>query len=1407
MVINSENFNDVHKIILALLISRKEPTSVQILAKDYFEQEGESIPWKELGHASLVDYLKSMPNCVSLEKNDGIYYARGIASNKSKHISSLVARQKTKLKIRPCVRKYRPSHYYPITSIPKIHIPADILSNLILIIKQSPNGINKDYALKWLHNKLPDLNLSMTDLEKTVRDMSHKIYIDGHRIFSFQNEKKSDQCWFSKSLPKVENENLQSKDSVKSKYFVSGDTESENESDDDVAKKNRMINSKDNKNQISSKKQSTSTFIQKTVSKSCKTDDHMQHYSSESNTVLDNSLQKLREEDIIFFNKKNIRLLINDRKIYQLEKLIEKYPNGIWCADLPKKYQEEYNVSLNYNELGFNSVREFASYLPEIFQCRKLPQSEDFILYDAKAELTDINKTTLPNKVGSYTQSYLMEDETDALPVVLSNDTSNKLIPEDVMALGESVGQIYVKDIQNRPQQYVQVCVVEVFMPSLFWINLYKERKHLTKLMDALHIFYEENFLNYKIPIAVLEKGLNCACKYDKIWHRGIIKSVRYDLYVTVMFYDYGTLKTYPPEEIFYLHRAFSYLSAQAIPCGLYNVKPIVGDKWSRDVTEKFASKTLLKPLVATIVSTDPEKNSMLVTLADTVEEEDVHINDWMVHQNLAVHGKMGDVVDMNNLMSFVEGNILYDLDKCYEKDYYIPNEENDKTCEKYLKDIPLISPQSTLPEQSSKTLFHSSFCDDFTKLAQKNSDYNPFLNVHNDECNNWEDVQAGIKMSTNNPFFESINKQTKFINTLSPEMFMQILKTNEKIQKQILFIFSSLIVKLDSAFIENNYHSPENELKKSYEERLLHASEFLENIISKEDILTLLTSKPTNCFNNTGFQSDQSNGMFTSLFANNNNYVVNGKSEINDYNANKVQYKPFEQINDTNNIVLNSKPQVPYIKSIFTDHDKSAIINSCQEKSAMTELKTKTAAFPYQNDSKDINENQFNTFDSILKGEILYNEYNETNPFKIILKLKECKDLNAVQVEDNKLDFEKYYLSDCTNFDQNRIEMNNTHDHESTKQYNDYMSEFPLIDNNRQYTTSNMYLGTSLFSENDYFHSSNNYSTSLGNNETEELINSTFLSSLNNLSISDEFRFDRQNFRPNSEVCFNMPNKGCIKELQVNNSQESLNIPGRTLLENVEKALLSQVNVPNESHINQSFTDSIGMFNINQQYQTTVVCPNNYEIAMTNFDSQYPSFPYREHINNDERNVNHVIENNIGFQNYNGTFPTNSSITDINHREQHVENEHDNWNTYFIKTTKEEINVPWNESLVRTDKGLTRLYFRITEINRKKFCIFHLENQGWIDVNDFVEEFTNYKTVLEFYEQLQHDYLSIVNFKKITRLENLTPFFQYNEIITYKDINDVKENGIKFTRNAIVYKVWMLIRRYGELKPFIPEM
>lgn len=72
------------------------------------------------------------------------------------------------------------------------------------------------------------------------------------------------------------------------------------------------------------------------------------------------------------------------------------------------------------------------------------------------------------------------------------------------------------------------------------------------------------------------------------------------------MFYDYGTQKTYIPEDVYYLHKQFAYLPAQAIPCGLYNVKPRGTDRWKQSITIRFKDRVFNDSLLAaTIVSID----------------------------------------------------------------------------------------------------------------------------------------------------------------------------------------------------------------------------------------------------------------------------------------------------------------------------------------------------------------------------------------------------------------------------------------------------------------------------------------------------------------------------------------------------------------------------------------------------------------------------------------------------------------------------------------------------------------------------------------------------------------------------------------------------------------------------------
>ncbi|KAL2726807.1 uncharacterized protein V1478_007085 [Vespula squamosa] len=835
-----------------------------------------------------------------------------------------------------------------------------------------------------------------------------------------------------------------------------------------------------------------------------------------------------------------------------------------------------------------------------------------------------------------------------------------------------------------------------------------------------------------------------------------------------------------------------------------------------------------------------------------------------------------GDVVDMSNLMLFVEENLLYATDKCYGKDCFIPKVENDKNCTECLMNIPLISPESTLREKTIEVLSDSSLSTESLNLLM-NAGNNPFKNVNCNGEYNGENIQSNIKKRSTNPFLEDADKHKNRGNTLSPQMFMQIWKTNQRFQMQIITMFNILLAKIDSTSVEVNIHSSESEIKKSYEERLLYASEFLKNIILKEDISSLLISKPANCFNNFTIDTN-SNKSNVPLFANNTNYVTTGHSEINDNNINNVQLGLLEQINEMNGITSNFKAQVPCIQSFFMEQNISAITDSSTGRSAMTELKTNTSPFPCQNDFKDNRKDQFNVLGSVLTNEIIYNESNETNPFKVLLKLKDYKDSNVTQVGNENFDIEKYYSLGCTNFDKNHIGIKNTYDHRSMIQYNDYTpftskcvydsfypelisttnnnnNPFPSLKNEedttfqsgdrfvdnpktirrnfhfkQEFETSNGNSGISLFSENDYFQSSNSYSTPLKNNKIEQLISPKFSLPINKLSIADEefSWFDKLNVISNSLMCTNLLDEKDIKESKIN-SQRLANISTGTWIRDAENTMSSQVNIQNENYTNQSLTDSLTIVNTDQQFQATVDNTNHYQETIKNFDSELTHFPYREYLYDGTKNFNYATEDNLDFQSYKSQ--TNTYSNDISCKEKHVENEH---NTNLISAIPDEkINIPCYEYLISTTKGLAKIFFRLAEITNKKLCIFHFENEGWLLTNDFIEAFTTYTTVSEYYKQLQICHLNI-NFKEINRLESPTAFFQLDKmllnvsrdkanrvnnihlmplksiitvliklkIVTIEEVNKV--NITKgFRGNLILQKVWILIRFYGQLKRF----
>lgn len=387
---------DLKKIIRSLVVARKGAVPIHVLEKDYIELEGESIPWKRYGNISLLDFLKSIKTHVIVDKIGGEWYLREVASEQTKHISSLVARQKStsKRNLPKFNRRtsYRTSQYFPRTYAPQIQLSAEHLSELVSLIRRNPNGLTKEFIHNYVNEKLTKISISMKELIDQLRQVGHEICIGDHKIYPvnklLENSEPNSQ---SHHINKSKDDDSQSH-STSSVIFSAAGAESDlgETTDDDGA----FIfgQSFNNSNELATS--------------------YRQNATDETNYNT--------EDDSMYPDPDEVKRLFNDRVRYRLEKLIQKYPNGIWCAQLPNLYCEEYKLTLNYAELGFNSVREFASHLPEIFVAAQPIKNGDYKLYDAKKGIPPpgtIVHTNTTNLASLYHDVYAAQYEEPPLPV------------------------------------------------------------------------------------------------------------------------------------------------------------------------------------------------------------------------------------------------------------------------------------------------------------------------------------------------------------------------------------------------------------------------------------------------------------------------------------------------------------------------------------------------------------------------------------------------------------------------------------------------------------------------------------------------------------------------------------------------------------------------------------------------------------------------------------------------------------------------------------------------------------------------------------------------------------------------------------------------------------------------------
>lgn len=394
---SASKLDEVRVLIVSFLVARPGWTPITVLDNDYYNFEKNRIPFHQFGFASLLEFLQSMPQHFQLEKRNGHCHIRAFTSEKSKHVSSLVSRQKKPSKFTTPLR-HRTSTYIPYVPRQRPKIPAEQLNNLVQYVRNNPEGINIISAMQMIQRTLPYVKLTEADIRDQLRELEHQVYITddiirpvGRSTFSSQSSNfnnRSRSPLMASEAPYNASESSTSNvvytapkpSTPNAVYTVPEECHNLDMDDMDDMDFVRPSNAQHSKRPKTDERLASSL---KEHSDYKPTFNYYEYERQEKCNNIENIDDYFMKQEMVGSESDGLLNLVSERMRSRLEQLMQDYPDGILCSELPKLYLAKYNVSLNYADLGFNSVINFTSHLPDIFYARRENTYSDFILYSA----------------------------------------------------------------------------------------------------------------------------------------------------------------------------------------------------------------------------------------------------------------------------------------------------------------------------------------------------------------------------------------------------------------------------------------------------------------------------------------------------------------------------------------------------------------------------------------------------------------------------------------------------------------------------------------------------------------------------------------------------------------------------------------------------------------------------------------------------------------------------------------------------------------------------------------------------------------------------------------------------------------------------------------------------------------
>lgn len=671
----AKKLEGVKQEVRSVLLSHPKDMTIPTLLSDYRSIVGQSLPFTEFGYSSPDEFLRSIPNVVSMNwsKKYNTYLLRAVADETTKHIEKLVSKQKNSRSARTSHRMTtgppRFSNINTNKSSSRPYLSAHVKSEIYAVVKDYRNGLSLPnfltafrkkygkelvyrcfgyYTLEDCLNSIPEVLLRCEGNEMRVYPIIEKTTQEPPNTF-YQD---------SSGLP---NSNA---------HYV---------------KENNSAN-------VSVTENASGTVFNGNLARN-KTINSLDDFSSPDEHSDNFGITPALKE--------------------QFKQIMKKNPQGIWVSRFPAAVQELTGHYLDHPALGYYNLIDLFSDFPEIFRIEVFNDcKDDWLLFDATSPVENIKpkegskpKTSFCTKTSKDLYSVVKDirlllqanhegiglndfcglyeancgQQLDFSDLGFSSfpsflDSIAKKVPLKIDYTRKEIKVFYKKEacsdsmglclelssdipadavvgctefnLQNlpenlNPEQFFPVYLSAAFDPSHIYIQLPGEDTsvRLERLMDELESFYYEKESEcYRMPKHYIISGMVCAAIWpgDGRWHRIRISSVPSGDSIVAFFVDYGTKERISSDNLRFIKKKFMELPAQAIRSHLCRLKPSHGDQWDTAAKDFILASFGMQPLMACLTQAPVSGDSLPLVLCDVSGDNDIFLNDILVSKDYA---------------------------------------------------------------------------------------------------------------------------------------------------------------------------------------------------------------------------------------------------------------------------------------------------------------------------------------------------------------------------------------------------------------------------------------------------------------------------------------------------------------------------------------------------------------------------------------------------------------------------------------------------------------------------------------------------------------------------------------------------------------------------------------------------